>query len=136
MFVFVGERPSQLAWRIGATWQSAQLAGRTLHDALVAAGLDPAAQQYCNLWRGPRPNRWDRAHERATILALRTYTAESYTVVGMGLRVQRCLNTYNVTHLALVHPAARGLIRKRERYHMHVRQVLLEAQEELLAVNS
>jgi hypothetical protein len=43
------------AVRTGASWVKGRLAGRTLRDALEAAGLDPAAHIYLNAYRDPEP---------------------------------------------------------------------------------
>ncbi|HEV8638552.1 MAG TPA: hypothetical protein VG370_30440 [Chloroflexota bacterium] len=45
-------------------------------------------------------------------------------VVGMGCKVQAELDGAGVGHLRLVHPAARGLIRRRATYQAHVAAVL------------
>jgi hypothetical protein len=44
--------------------------------------------------------------------------------VALGRRVSSELARRDVDHVALVHPAARGRIRKRERYIAHVQERL------------
>jgi len=130
-YLFVGERPSHKAVAIGATWQNAQLAGRTLRDALLAAGVDPEAQRYVNLWR--RPDRGNRFDEYDLIYALRQVrraVAAGCVVVGMGRLVCRELSSCRVPHTRMVHPAARGSIRRRCRYHRHVKATLARAARE------
>ena len=51
--LFVGERPSHRAAKIGATWQNGKLAAKQLHDALRALNIDPAKHEYINLWTTP-----------------------------------------------------------------------------------
>jgi hypothetical protein len=45
-------------------------------------------------------------------------------IVALGLRVHLVLHRHGIPHLALVHPAARGAIRRRALYQSHVRAVL------------
>jgi hypothetical protein len=45
-------------------------------------------------------------------------------VIAMGRKVQRELERKGFPHLRIVHPAARGTIRKKERYAAHLRAVL------------
>jgi hypothetical protein len=123
-FLFVGERPSHQAVKLGATWHNGKLAGKQLRDALTALSIDPAAQRYVNLWSAPGIG---PIHEPVEPSAL-AYIAESqvlgYIVIGMGQRVSRALAEHSVTHLVMVHPAARGAIRQKARYQAHVGSVL------------
>lgn len=124
-FVFVGERPSKRAVEIGATWQNGKLAGHTLRRALEAAGIDPALQDYINLYSKPEPDICDYAAEHAALITIKRAQGAGCVIVGMGRIVCEVLTRASVPHLELVHPAARGKIRKRERYHQHVAAVLL-----------
>lgn len=45
-------------------------------------------------------------------------------IVAMGVRVRTTLQRHGIPHLAVVHPAARGTIRRRACYQAHVRSVL------------
>jgi hypothetical protein len=120
-FLFVGERPSPRAERIGATWQNAKLAGKTLRSALSAIGLDPEQQDYINLWPKATPGSLDEEHEANII----TYCRSSpLPKVALGQRVARVLSAHAIPHLPVTHPAARGAIRKAVRYQEHLRQVL------------
>ena len=47
-YVFVGEKRSRRAIAMAVSWADGRLAGRTLHEALRAAALDPAEQLYLN----------------------------------------------------------------------------------------
>lgn len=122
-YVFVGERRSAKAIAMGVTWYDGRLAAKTLHDALRAMGLVPLAQHYFNLFRdGEGPHVLDR-----DVLRSLQFRQRSQTIVAMGQRVTRELQRAGVACLSLIHPAARGLIRKKERYYRHVRQVLRKA---------
>jgi plasmid stabilization system protein ParE len=115
-YVFVGERPSPKAARIGATWQNGRMAARTLHAALEEIGERPGL--------GPT-----RERLAPGVLAVVLEEMErGAVVVALGRLVERELQRRAIPHRPMVHPAARGKIRKRERYVEHVRTVLLGEQ--------
>lgn len=124
-YIFIGERQSHQAVKINATWQNGKLAAKQLHDALRALHIDPSDQRYVNLWSRPGVG---TLADPVDVSAL-SYIAESialgYTVIGMGQLVSRALTEHGITHLLIVHPAARGAIRKKERYVAHVGSVLI-----------
>lgn len=109
-YLFIGERRSGLAIKRKLTWESGGLAAKQLFDALNACGIDPRKCLFANLFDmgQPKPD----------------LTRTDVRFVGMGLKVQRELDRLRVPHLKLVHPAARGKIRKKEVYIEHVRDVL------------
>lgn len=118
-FLFVGERPSGRALRLGATWRNGKLSAKVLHDALSAAGYAPLRQRYVNIFvcATGAVSRWSLWHVRqAPHLGL--------TVVALGGKVRRVLRRAGVPCLEMVHPAARGTIRRRENYRRHVAAVL------------
>jgi hypothetical protein len=123
-FLFVGERPSHQAARISATWHNGKLAAKQLHDALRALNIEPAEQRYVNLWRTPGTGPIKAYPEVSALAYIAESVALGYTVVGMGQIVSRELARRGITHLLIVHPAARGAIRKKERYTAHVEGVL------------
>lgn len=123
-YLFVGERPSLQAAKIGATWQNGKLAAKQLHDALRAAGIDPAEQRYINLWNTPGVGPIAEPVDIKALATIREAVAEGYTVIGMGHLVCRALTEHKIGHLFLIHPAARGAIRKKERYSAHVSSTL------------
>lgn len=117
-YLFVGECRSDKAKRMGVTWRDGRLAAKPLFEALEASGLVPARQSFINLFLtdGKRP-RVDR-------VALGRVLRSRLPVVGMGRKVQAVLDGVGVKHLPIVHPAARGRIRRRDRYVAHVKSVL------------
>lgn len=132
-YLFVGERPSHQAVKIGATWQNGKLAGRTLRETLIALNIDPDQQHYINLWCEPNAGEWDKVNEIEAIeRILRYYLDHNYIVVAMGKRVTKVLSREGIPHLQIVHPAARGQIRLRERYQAHVRSVLSSINSEVV----
>jgi hypothetical protein len=118
-FLFVGERPSKRAQSIGASWRNGKLSAKVLHDALRAAGIDPLAQRYANLFvcDTGTVSGW-------SLTRIRWLQARGYKVVGLGRKVHRVLARERIHHVELVHPAARGRIRLRENYRAHVRETL------------
>jgi hypothetical protein len=123
-YLFVGERPSRRAVRIGATWHNGRLAACTLWRALEAAGLDPQDQDYLNVWMDAEPGAHDAMHEESARAIIRIFAAGGVTIVGMGAVVGAWLDRQGIAHRKLIHPAARGAIRRRDRYQEHVAAVL------------
>lgn len=125
LFLFVGERPSDRAVRMGVTWSDGALAGATLFDALRNLDVDPSQQSYRNLYTSPvRGAATDREDEREAVGEIKRAQGRGLTIVGMGRIVQRVLMREGIPHLQLRHPAARGRDRLRARYHDHARDVL------------
>lgn len=127
--LFIGECRSLTAKSKGWTWEDGRLAAKPLFEALEAMGVDPRAHEYTNLWLDTSPP---------------TIAANKFDWLGMkqssgfvlGKRVSNEMNTRGVDHVALVHPAARGRIRKRERYHAHVKKTLTPVVSKILRIQS
>ena len=122
--VFVGERRSHRAARMGVSLQDGRLAARTLHDALRAAHVDPAAAVYFNLFHDDPADR--RPCENA-VQAIRSLAAAGALIVALGRHVQAGLRAAGVPFVPLTHPAARGAIRARSVYQQHLRDALAGA---------
>ena len=122
--VFAGERRSERARRLGATWLDGRLAGKTLHDALRACGVSPTDCVYLNVFHDDPA---DRQPCDNAIQALRSLAAAGATVIGLGRLVQRALRRAGVAHVPLTHPAARGSVRARATYQQRVRETLAAA---------
>lgn len=123
-FVFVGERRSPTAIARGWTWESGRLCSDTLHRALADAGYDRFPRMFVNLWPDEPP--WgDPLPDVLAQLAHRARTSGTF-VVALGGKVHRALARHGIAHVHLKHPAARGAIRKTERYRAHVAAVLGE----------
>lgn len=128
-FLFVGERPSHRAEQIGANWRNGKLAGKTLREALLALNLNPAAHHYLNLYPHARSLE-DVVWEEATCCEIVRYAGRGYLIVGLGQIVSERLRANGIPHLSMIHPAARGAIRKTERYQAHVAMTLTMARKE------
>src|SRR5437588_13050379 len=100
LFLFVGERPSRRAVRMGVTWSDGALAGATLFDALRNLGVDPSQQCYRNLYTSPvRGAATDSEDERETVDKIKRELERGLTIVGMGRIVQRVLMREGIPHL-------------------------------------
>ena len=121
VFVFVGERRSRRAAKLGVSLIDGRLAAKTLHDALRAAGLAPERSVFLNLFHDHPAEA--RPCDNA-LQAVRSLAAAGAAVVGLGRRVQAALRCAEIEHVPLTHPAARGAIRARAAYQRHVREVL------------
>jgi hypothetical protein len=131
--VFVGECRSLTAQKKGWTWEDGRLAAKPLFEALRAMGVDPAAHQYVNLWTdnasGETYASLAPGVTPGTLAVLGACRDAGHIIVALGQRVSAELTERAFTHVALVHPAARGRIRKRERYIAHVAERLRPALE-------
>lgn len=125
--LFVGECRSLTAQRRGWTWKDGRLAAKPLFEALEAMGVDPSAAEFYNAFHDPPVKRhvrgWNPSPNEDTLTALWS-VQKVRTIVALGKRVSAELTRRGIDHVALVHPAARGRIRKRERYHAHVKRTL------------
>jgi len=127
-FIFVGLRPSISAWKFGKQWSDGAYAGKQLKDALDKMDMDFDEMVFCNLYTMPLEMsriKLDADDLRETIRKIR-YFASIWLIVGMGLEVQQTLDKYGIEHLKLIHPAARGKIRKKSRYLKHCQQILFQ----------
>jgi hypothetical protein len=64
------------------------------------------------------------AEPRVNHHAVRRLRRTRRRIVALGQKVARKLVELGIDHIAIVHPAARGRIRKRSRYIRHVREAL------------
>lgn len=113
--IFVGEEPSKTALRMGVTWKDGRLAGKQLFDAFEANGFDPGKAFFINLFK-------DGTVDPGVLCLLIMNAGEGIPIVAMGKKVQKELDGLNC--IPMVHPAARGTIRKKENYINHVKTIL------------
>jgi hypothetical protein len=111
MILFVGEKRSKSAIRMGVTWKDGRLAAKQLFDALERCGLSREECVFLNWF------------ERGTKKAIRNHEGPR---IAMGRKVQRALELAGIEFVPMVHPAARGAIRKKDRFACHVSHVLAE----------
>jgi len=125
--IFIGECRSPTAQRKGWSWTDGRLAAKPLFEALEAMGIEPLDHLFYNLFHDPpaRRNvrRWRPTVNEGIVSGL-CVQVRGRVVVALGKRVSAELVKRGINHVALVHPAARGRIRKRERYIAHVAERL------------
>ena len=117
-YLFVGEEPSKTAILKGWKWGDNQLCSKTLINALNACNIKKHQYDFVNLFENQMVKQ-----EVVTELGNQS-RLEDLTIVGMGRKVQRVLSNFEIPHLELIHPAARGSIRKTILYIQHVNEVL------------
>ncbi len=120
-FVFIGERPSNKALKMGVSWEDGRLAAKQLFDALRANGIEPEKQVYINWFETSLGPFIPKTYIENSVMRLLLC---GNTLVAMGKRVAKELEVNGIPHLVIVHPAARGKIRKKNRYANHVGKVL------------
>ena len=118
--LFVGEKRSQRAIDLGYSWDDGRLAGCTLLAALEACGYSRTIRDF-KIVNAYLDNGSENTQARDLA---RTLHGKGWLVIGMGHAAQHMLDVWRVPYRPMIHPAARGAIRKRERYHAHVRAVL------------
>lgn len=116
--LFVGERRSPTAIRMGVTWEDGRVCAKTLHEALDAVGIARDARLFLNAFTD------DGRPDPHTVRMAQCHVTVGGVVVGLGERAQRQLTAAGVPHLKLIHPAARGRIRRTDAYRAHVAQIL------------
>lgn len=117
-YLFIGERRSPTAIRMGVTWVDGRLCAKNLHEALEAAGIDPAQHEFGNAYED------DGNSNLPDLVRARVHANHGGVVVALGQKAARELARIGIPHRILIHPAARGSIRKRERYQEHVAATL------------
>lgn len=110
MILFVGEERSNKAIEMGGTWKDGILCAKTLFRALHTIGIDPTKCEFAN-W-------FEDETQRETI------RNSTMPIVAMGNKVQRALTQEGISFIPIIHPAARGKIRKTENYINHIKQQL------------
>lgn len=121
-YLFVGERPSPKAKAMRVKWADGRLAAKQLFDALAAIGIDPTSHQFDNVFRSDLSE--PETVCRRAIGRIRRIASQGATVVAMGKKAQAVLIANDIGHIPIVHPAARGSIRKKCRYESHIREAL------------
>lgn len=126
IYIFVGENRSKTAQEKGWSWQECQTSGKPvlcakpLWRALSQKGLElnPNEQVFFNLWDDEwKPNKYIPD-------ILKELAEDGETVVAMGQKVHHELGTLGIPHKLIIHPAARGIIRRSSLYDAHVKKIL------------
>jgi hypothetical protein len=106
-FLFVGENRSATAIAKGYTWDNAPHEGvncaKKLFAALRNAGIEPREHSFANAFD-------DNGNPQEII-------TDGKIVVAMGGKVQKELKQRGINFIPIVHPAARGIWCKQEKYN-------------------
>ena len=124
-FVFVGERRSPTAIRKGVTWADRRLCAKTLCHALDTLALPPENSLFINIYGD------DGSADPEALRRIQALQAKGWIVIGLGRTVQQALARAAIPHRMMIHPAARGRIRRRALYHAPVAAVLSAVKAEL-----
>ena len=114
--LFVGEKRSKLAVKLGLRWEDGGLAAKPLFEALRACGIEPTEHKFINWFEPDNPK-----------IIMKEYMSGE-RIVALGKKVQIAMMIEGIEFISLIHPAARGKIRRRDRYIAHVKQQLEEDQ--------
>ena len=109
--LFVGEKRSTRAEMMNWTWQDRRLSGKSLFDAFQSIGIDSDEFDFCNVFE-------------PSIILVEEAVEEGTPIVAMGKIAQSFLSSQGIDHFEMIHPAARGRIRKNENYARHVADVI------------
>lgn len=121
-FLFIGEKPSKTALEKKLAWRHGKLAAKQLFDALRKVKINPEDHTFTNLFQ---PILNTEKICRNSIKRIKRAYKNGYILVGMGKKVQTELVKRELEHIPIVHPAARGKIRKKRRYTAHIRAALI-----------
>jgi hypothetical protein len=114
-YLFIGERRSETAMRKGYHWNDEVLCAKKLLQALRSAGIEPQEQEFANLW-----------HDDGTLdpNTLEIISETDAHVVAMGKKVQKELGKHGVIFTGINHPAARGIMCRKDVYQTHIQEIL------------
>ena len=113
--LFIGEEQSPTAKKMGWEWGSEHLCSKTLLEAFdTCENFERENAKFINLFSEGTLNQESLEFIR---------NCKSPTV-AMGQKVQRALKKEGLDAWEMIHPAARGKIRAKEKYAAHVREVI------------
>ena len=119
-FIFVGEKRSRTVIRRGYSWYEKRLCARTLTEALETCGIEPDHYTCINVFDDTGE------FDVHAVYKIREWSTRGWVIIGLGRRVQQVLTNAGIPYRAMIHPAARGKIRRREVYQAHMAEVLQE----------
>ena len=105
---------------MNVTWQDGRLAAKVLFEALATLGIMEDVSVVVHAYRD------DGSLDVSIMEGVQTLQGQGWLVIGMGKKAQQALTLFGIPHRPMIHPAARGKIRRRELYHAHVAGVLKE----------
>jgi hypothetical protein len=116
--LFVGEKRSFTARKMGVTWKDGRLSGKHLMTAIERANLDITKCDFKNVFQ----EKLDKDIVNKT--AVREIKRFDGVVVAMGRKVERVLKNEGIGHEFIYHPATRGEVRNIDKYCNHFKENL------------
>jgi len=113
--LFLEEKRSEIAKERGLRWEHGRLAAKPLFEALRNVGIEPLECTFRNLFENPN------------IPEIIRHVRQGGMIIALGRKVDDELKKQGIPHIYMVHPAARGRIRRREKYKAHVKHVCTTA---------
>lgn len=119
-FLFVGEKRSALARKMGVTWKDGRLSAKHLMTAIDHANLDINNCDFKNVFREILD------YNVINKTAVREIKKFNGIVVAMGRKVEKVLIENNIDHKFVYHPATRGEYRNINKYCNHFKEHINE----------
>ena len=119
MIYFIGEKRSGQAIKNNWHWEDNVSTARFLLGCLLEIGIDKSNIIFFNLWS-------DDGILNRTLIDVLDNLSKYFenTIVGMGNTVCNELDRHGIKYIKIIHPAARGKIRKKELYTQHLKERL------------
>ena len=116
--LFVGEKRSPTARKMGVTWKDGRLSGKHLLTAIERAKLDVEKCDFKNVFREILA---ENIVNKTAVSEIKRFNG---IVVAMGRKVERVLKNNDIEHSFIYHPATRGEVRNIDKYCEHFRNNL------------
>ena len=116
--LFVGEKRSPRARKLGLTWKDGGLCAKHLFTAMERANLDI---NHCNFMNVFREILADNIVNKTAVREIKRFDG---IVVAMGRKVERVLKNNDIEHEFVYHPATRGEVRNIDKYCNHFKNNL------------
>jgi hypothetical protein len=123
-YLFIGEKRSQRAIQMNVRLEDGRLAAKQLFDALDHCNISREHCKFINLFESLEEQNIKVQHHDVHLVMAQ---ANGFKLIGMGEKVSKELNLRGFAHIKIIHPAARGKIRKKSRYFTHIKNQLCYA---------
>ena len=121
--LFVGQERSKLAQERGVYWEDEAQCANQLFRALRANKINPKKCEFVNLFTDESDGK-PVGEKTINEKGLNKVSAWKGQIIGMGNIVSDKLATFQIPHIRIVHPSARGKIRAKALYIQHIRERL------------
>ena len=116
--LFVGEKRSPTARKMGVTWKDGRLSGKHLMTAIDRCSIDVANCDFMNVFREILT---ENIVNKTAVREIKRFDG---VVVAMGRKVERVLKNNDIEHSFIYHPATRGEVRNIDKYCNHFKDNL------------